>query len=105
MPQESGDLQAVRYTEAMHRVYFNANERPGAHAADERFALNADLSAEDMARIPGGPRDGLRVLLYDAEDIEVEAVLAFDPGFRMWMGDPDFSTLINLSEPTASGSS
>jgi hypothetical protein len=33
-------------------------------------------SREDLARIPGGPRDGTTVILYMTDELEMEAVLA-----------------------------
>jgi hypothetical protein len=60
----------------MYRIYFDANEGD----ARGRFDL------------------GMRVILYDSEELEVEAVLEYDQKYQRWMADPIWSTLKRLNE-------
>jgi hypothetical protein len=61
----------------MHRVYFDSNEG----ADDGRYGLWLDKSMRDLDRIPGGPREGMRVTIYMVGEVEVEATLE-------WCGEP-----------------
>ena len=69
----------------MHRVYFDTNEGPPGHS---RYGLWLNASQEDLARIPGGPRNGMTVTLYMTGELEMEAVLAFDADQNSWTAIP-----------------
>lgn len=69
----------------MHRVYFDTNE--GCVDRDG-YGLWSDTSREDLARIPDGPRDGMMVILYMTDELEMEAVLAFDSERNVWIALP-----------------
>jgi hypothetical protein len=61
----------------MFRIYFDSNE-----ALDgERYGLWLTKSVADLAKIPGGPQDGMTVIIYMVGEIETEATLE-------WCGDP-----------------
>jgi len=60
----------------MYRVYFDGNEGTG----DGRYGLWLSKSVQDLAKIPGGPKEGMIVTIYMIGEIEAEATLA-------WCGD------------------
>jgi len=61
----------------MYRVYFDGNEG----VEDGRCGLWLNKSVQDLAKIPGGPKEGMIVTIYMIGQIEAEATLA-------WCGDP-----------------
>lgn len=73
----------------MYRIYFDDN----AGDSDDSFDLSIPGSLKDLMPIAGQIRDGLRVMLYDGEALEVEAELQFDPEHQRWMGRPVWDTL------------
>ena len=74
-----------RGNDNMHRVYFDGNEGP---EGVERYGLWLDRSLEDLARIPGGPGEGMRVIIYMTGEIEMEATLEWDARWNGWTGRP-----------------
>ena len=58
----------------MHGIYFDANE------GDERgrFDLGVRGAPRDIEPISSELTDGMHVILYDSEELEIEAVLEFD---------------------------
>lgn len=73
----------------MHRIYFDTN------AGDEngRFDLGISGSLADIEPILADLKDGMRVVLYDGDGLEVEAVLEFDKRYARWMALPIWDTL------------
>jgi hypothetical protein len=67
----------------MHRVYFDTNE-----GCRDGYGLWLNASREDLARIPDGPRDGMTVIIYMTDELEMEAVLAFDSDQNVWTALP-----------------
>ncbi len=78
----------------MYRIYFDEN------AGDERgrFDLGIPGALRDIEPIASQLSDGMHVILYDSEELEVEAVLEFDQEYRCWMADPLWDTLKRLSD-------
>jgi len=70
---------------AMHRVYFDTNAGPGGV---ERYGLWLTKSVEDLAHIPGGPRDGMLVVIYMGGEVEAEATLEWDADWNGWTARP-----------------
>jgi hypothetical protein len=68
----------------MHRIYFDGNDGPD----NDRYGLWLAKSREDLAKIPGGPHDGLIVTIYMTGEIEMEATLEWDAGFQAWTARP-----------------
>jgi hypothetical protein len=68
----------------MHRIYFDGNEGPDSH----RYGLWLDKSLEDLAKIPGGPREGMMVTIYMTGEIEMEATLEWDAKWKGWTAHP-----------------
>jgi hypothetical protein len=69
----------------MHRIYFDGNEGPD----DERYGLWLSKSRADLAKIPGGPRQGLVVTIYMVGEVEAEAILEWCGGpWNAWTARP-----------------
>ena len=49
----------------MHRIYFDGNESDGVN----RYGLWLEKSKMDLAKIPGGPKEGMLVTIYEVGDI------------------------------------
>jgi hypothetical protein len=71
----------------MYRIYFDTNE-----GVDGGYGLWLKASKEDMGRIPDGPQDGMRVIIYMTGELEMEAVLAFMPEHSAWIARPVLGT-------------
>ena len=73
----------------MIRIYadFNSTDEHG------RVMLNTVGSLEDIRKHGDAIQPGAQVTLYVPQDFEVRATLIFD---RVWMGVPDWSTLVRL---------
>ncbi|MBN8992809.1 MAG: hypothetical protein J0H42_31615 [Rhizobiales bacterium] len=69
----------------MHRIYFDANDSVPHH---EGYPLHLDAAKKDLARIPGGPQEGMRVVIYMTDELEMKATLAFDSRWNIWMAIP-----------------
>ena len=72
----------------MHRIYFDTNEGNG-----KRYALWLSASRSDLASISSELRDGLRVIIYMTDELEMEATLEYDAEQGAWMAIPDDSTI------------
>jgi hypothetical protein len=65
----------------MHRIYFDENERD----QDGRYDLGFPGSLESIRPIANELHDGMHVILFGDEDLELEAVLEFDKKYQRWM--------------------
>ena len=73
----------------MHRIYFdtnNGNDKWG-------YSLNINGSKADLALIGDGLCEGLKVIIYMTEELEMEAVLKFDNDLGYWKALPIKSTI------------
>lgn len=68
----------------MYRIYFDSNEGTETGA----YGLWLSKSVEDLAKIPGGPKDGMKVTIYMIGEIEMEAILEWNPQWNGWTGWP-----------------
>jgi hypothetical protein len=68
----------------MHRVFFDIN----TGTAEVGFILWYAESQHDLEAIGNDLHDGLRVLLYMPDELELEAVLCFDQELGYWRGIP-----------------
>jgi hypothetical protein len=68
----------------MHRIYFDTNE--GTYS--DGYALCLRKSLEDLALIASELRDGLHVIIYMTDELEMEAILEFDRTHGVWMAKP-----------------
>jgi hypothetical protein len=78
----------------MYRIYFDTNEGD----EDDRFDLGIPGSLRDIEPIASELKNGMRVVLYDGEELEVEALIEFDVRYQRWMATPIWSTLKYLDE-------
>jgi len=78
----------------MYRICFDTNE------GDERarFDLGIPGALRDIEPIASELTEGMHVILYDNEELEVEAVLEFDQKHRRWMASPRWNTLKRSEE-------
>jgi hypothetical protein len=68
------------------RIYVDSNMQDD----DGRLLLDNLRSVADLRKHEGSLKEGLRVMLYEDDDYEVEGTLYFDNG---WLAVPDDSTL------------
>ena len=68
----------------MHRIMFDTNDGNDQFGYELKFAD----SLKDIAAIGDDLRDGLRVVIYMPHELEMEAVLKFDPKAGIWLGFP-----------------
>ena len=68
----------------MHRIYFDGNEGTETN----RYGLWLARSQEDLAKIPGGPREGMKVTIYMIGEIEMEAILEWNARWNGWTAQP-----------------
>jgi hypothetical protein len=73
----------------MYRIYFDGNEGDN----QDRYDLGIPGSLRDIEPLVDKLSDGLHVILYDNEELEVEAVLEFEPKYNIWMARPLWDTL------------
>ena len=76
----------------MHRIYFDEN----AGDEQDRYDLGIPGSLADIEPIAAELTEGLRVILYDEQELEVEAVLEYQPKYNRWMARPLWETLRRL---------
>jgi hypothetical protein len=76
----------------MIRIYADFN----AMDEQERVRLNTAGSRADLETLEGQLTEGMTVLLYTPDELEVCAELLFDEG--MWKGIPDWNTKRYLDE-------
>ena len=59
----------------MYRVYFDTNE-----GVAEGYGLWLNASMKDLSRIPDGPQEGMRVIIYMTGELEMQATLRLKVG-------------------------
>ena len=73
---------------ALPRIYFSTNDPAG----DNQFGLDFPRALLDIVAMESKPQVGMRVLLYDVGEVEVEGNLEWDEGNSRWIGVPDWRT-------------
>ena len=73
----------------MYRIYFDGNEGD----EDGRYGLWLDRSREGLAKIPGGPKEGMTVTIYMIGEIEMEAILEWNSRWNGWVARPIEGTI------------
>jgi hypothetical protein len=68
----------------MYRIFFDGNDGSMKNGWELRFRQ----SIEDMAAIDSELREGLHVIIYSPNELELEAVLKFDESIGFWRGIP-----------------
>ncbi len=73
----------------MYRICFDGND------ADEagRYLLHFDRSRQELAEIPGGPKEGMQVTIYMVGEIEMEASLERNERWNCWVARPVGGTI------------
>jgi hypothetical protein len=74
------------------RIYFDANEQDDSGA----YLLSISGAQDDIKRLGDSLHPRMRVLLYMANELEVEATLEYDSVYKRWLGRADWSTLRHL---------
>jgi hypothetical protein len=76
------------------RIYFDANETDDS--GPNAYLLSIFGAQEDIQLLGDSIRPGMRVLLYMADELEVEATLQYNSQNQYWVGHADMSTLRRL---------
>ena len=77
----------------MYRIFFDTK------SCDERgrYSLGIAGAMKDIEPIADHLFEGLRVIIYIGDELEMQAVLTFDASSRVWMADPISETIKYLS--------
>lgn len=78
----------------LHRIYFDTNEQVG----DDCYDLGIPGSRADIEPIADQLRDGMRVVIYMGNELELEAILRFDSEHNHWTATGIRGTLKYLDE-------
>jgi hypothetical protein len=68
----------------MYRICFDSNDSDETY----RYLLHFDRSRENLAKIPGGPKQGMQVTIYMIGEIEMEATLEWNERWNCWVARP-----------------
>ena len=77
-------------SQELPRIWFSTNDR----VAIDRYGLWLPKSKADLERLGSELREGLRVMLYEPGELEMEATLAFDPDYKAWIATGDGTTIL-----------
>ena len=72
----------------MFRIYFDTNEGIG----NGNYSMNLDRSIENIAPIADQLYDGLHVIIYMVDELEMEAIPKFDNEHKIWTATPLLKT-------------
>jgi hypothetical protein len=72
----------------MYRIYFDTNDMFGG-----RYELGLPGSLRDIEPIADKLRDGMHVIIYMTNELEMEAVVSFDVERNRWMAAPVEGTI------------
>jgi hypothetical protein len=74
----------------LDRICFDSNEG----TLDGRYGLWLPASQSDLALIPASRlQDGLRVIIYMPDELQIEATLKYDAARQSWTAQPDLRTV------------
>lgn len=68
----------------LYRIIFDNNRGTNEWG----YPLDLSRSRKELSAIPGGPRNGMRVIIYEPDDFELEAYLHFEEEFGYWKAIP-----------------
>ena len=73
----------------MYRIFFDTN------SCDERgrYSLSIAGALKDIEPIADQLFEGLKIIIYMGDELEMQAVLTFDASSRAWMADPISETI------------
>ena len=72
----------------MIRIYCDWNDRIDA----EKFDLGCRGSVDDLTLHASALKEGMRVVLYQTDELEAEGTIHFDLERNRWWAVPDFTT-------------
>jgi hypothetical protein len=72
------------------RIFFDTN----SGTPSRQYGLWFDQSKRDLALIPGGPQEGMRVTIYMTDEVEMQATLSFDHETKSWVANPIPETIV-----------
>jgi hypothetical protein len=78
----------------MHRIFFDANDG----TMELGYNLNFPTSKKDLDAVGNDLSDGLHVIIYSPNELEMEAILKFDHKLGFWVGRPIPGTITYLDE-------
>ncbi len=73
----------------LHRVFFDTNDGN----PEWGYELNFPRSKDDLKRIGPDVCDGMRIIIYMPDELEVEANLKYDDKLGCWKAMPDMKTV------------
>lgn len=73
----------------LHRVWFSGNDR----TAINHYGLWLPDSKRDLEKLGNELKNGLRVIICEPGELEMEAVLHFDTDFKAWVAVGDEDTI------------
>jgi len=79
---------------ALPRVYFDGNEG----TEENLYGLWLSKSIEDLAKIPGGPKEGMKITIYMVGEIEMDALLEWNEAWNGWTARPIAGTVRDNNE-------
>ncbi|NIX77596.1 hypothetical protein [Microvirga terricola] len=82
----------------MYRVAFSGNDFDNYDLDKRRYFLHLPVSVTDLAAIPGGPKTGMRVIIYETGEMEMEAELEFSQEWDCWMARAFDDTIVYYPE-------
>jgi hypothetical protein len=83
----------------MYRVSFSGNDFDSNDWNNRRYFLHLPQSVVDLAAIPDGPKECLRVIIYETGELEMEAVLEFDEKWGCWVARAFHDTIVDQTVP------
>src|SRR5713101_1385458 len=84
----------------IHRISFDTNEIIFDSPTEARYDLSFPTSVAELAQIGADLRDGLRVIIYMPDELEMEAALVFDRERDAWTARPIAGTTTYLDGQT-----
>jgi hypothetical protein len=79
---------------SLYRIYFDTNDG----TIDDGYPLACKGAQDDIEPIADKLKEGMRVIIYMAEELEMEAILEFDHDDNLWIARPVKGTLKYLDD-------
>lgn len=74
------------------RIFFDANDG----TMESGYWLDFEQSLEDIANIGKVLHEGMHVIIYQPQELEMEAIIRFDEENNCWIGIPIRGTIRHL---------
>lgn len=79
----------------MLRIYADFNQLEGE---ERRVRLRGLGALRDIEKYENMLEDGMEVILYQTNELEVQAKIVFDIERNFWVGIPDWNTIVYYDE-------